>query len=422
MVYPVLMQRCAFSVVLLATCSAAGAAPKLLPQKLLNDGWISLFDGETLYGWQPTGDAKWEVVDGEIRTKGEKPGFSMTTTRWADYELHVEFQAPAATNSGIFLRTRVEPTDPTKDCIEVNIAPRENPFPTPSLVGRLRTSVEHGGWIREVAGQGYRQVGSKEMPDPWDRQWHALDIMLKGTTCDVALDDVLMWAYMSEESNYGELTEGSVRCGCIGLQSNSGPVAFRNIRLRPLPLKPLFNGHDLSGWSLRGAEKSKFDMTKDGALQLTNGPGQIETERDFANFALQLECKVNGDGLNSGIFFRTLRQGRWAGYESQIQNSFVGGNRTKPKDYGTGAIYRRQPARYVVPNDREWFTKTIVADGPHMAVWVNGYQVSDWTDDRPTKENAREGRRDAGGAIAIQGHDATTDFLFRNIRAVELPR
>ena len=47
----------------------------------------------------------------------------------------------------------------------------------------------------------------------------------------------------------------------------------------------------------------------------------------------------------------------------------------------------------MVPNDREWFTKTIVADGPHMAVWVNGYQVSDWTDTRPEKENAREGLR-----------------------------
>ena len=69
--------------------------PKLLPQKLLDEGWISLFDGETLFGWQPTGDAKWEVVDGEIRTSGEKPGFLMTTTEWANYELHVEFKAPA---------------------------------------------------------------------------------------------------------------------------------------------------------------------------------------------------------------------------------------------------------------------------------------------------------------------------------------
>ena len=57
-----------------------------------------------------------------------------------------------------------------------------------------------------------------------------------------------------------------------------------------------------------------------------------------------------------------------------------------------------------------------------MAVWVNGYQVTDWTDKRPAKESGREGLRLGGGAIAIQGHDATTDFLFRKIGVVELPR
>jgi hypothetical protein len=101
---------------------------------------------------------------------------------------------------------------------------------------------------------------------------------------------------------------------------------------------------------------------------------------------------------------------------------FRDGDRTKPADFGSGGIYRRQPARRVVADDRKWFHKTVVADGPHMAVWVNGHQVSDWTDERPPHESAREGFREGGGAIAIQGHDPTTDLLFRNLRAVELPR
>lgn len=74
-------------------CCALAAKPKFLPQSLLDDGWISLFDGETIFGWQPSGEAKWEVIDGEIRTDGAKPGWLMTTTRWANYELHVEFEA-----------------------------------------------------------------------------------------------------------------------------------------------------------------------------------------------------------------------------------------------------------------------------------------------------------------------------------------
>ena len=90
-------------------------------------------------------------------------------------------------------------------------------------------------------------------------------------------------------------------------------------------------------------------------------------------------------------------------------------------DYGTGGIYRRMPAHKEVTKDNEWFTMTIIAHGRHMAVWVNGMQVTDWTDNRPLKDNARNGCRLEKGPISLQGHDATTDLSFRNIRIAELP-
>jgi hypothetical protein len=380
---------------LLATRPANCAEPQPLPQQLVDLGWISLFDGETLFGWQPTGEAKWEVVDGEIRIDGSKPGFLMTTTQWANYELDFEFRAPANTNSGVFVRTSLDPKDPARDCCEWNIAPADNPFPTGSLVARQKADLPA------------EQAPKADM-------WHSVALILAPGGMMAVIDGQRTVRYAFDKS--------APQIGYIGLQSREGAVAFRNIRLLPMGLEPLLNGKDLKGWSTERAEKSKFEVTNQGELHLTNGPGQIDSTADFKNFVLQAECKVNGDGLNSGIFFRTLREGRWTGYESQINNKFKDGDRTKPADFGTGGIYRRQPARRVIADDHQWFTNTIVADGPHMAVWVNGYQVSDWTDPRPPKDSPREGRRDGGGAIAIQGHDATTDFLFRNIRAVELPR
>src|SRR3954469_6074647 len=89
----------AFCVAILANVVAIAGEPQLLPGATLDGGRISLFDGETMFGWQPSGDAKWEVVDREIRTDGAKPGWLMTTTEWANYELHVEYKAPANTNS-----------------------------------------------------------------------------------------------------------------------------------------------------------------------------------------------------------------------------------------------------------------------------------------------------------------------------------
>ena len=57
---------------------------------------------------------------------------------WRDYELVVEFKAQEKTNSGIFLRTQLDPQNVETDCYEVNIAPDDNPFPTGGIVNVRR--------------------------------------------------------------------------------------------------------------------------------------------------------------------------------------------------------------------------------------------------------------------------------------------
>jgi hypothetical protein len=196
-------------------------------------------------------------------------------------------------------------------------------------------------------------------------------------------------------------------------------------RNTPPILTPLFNGKDLTGWKVNGADPkrtaSKWSVTKDGELAVKDGPGDLVCEKEFANFVLQFECKTNGKALNSGIFFRCIPGQYQNGYEAQIQNAYKDDDRTKPADFGTGAIYRRIAARKVVSNDNEWFTMTVAANGKRISTWVNGYQTVDWTDDRKDDENPRKGYRAAKGPLSIQGHDPTTDILFRNIRAGELP-
>jgi hypothetical protein len=215
----------------------------------------------------------------------------------------------------------------------------------------------------------------------------------------------------------------------------AGKVAhLRSIRLRPMGITPLFNGKDLTGWKLYDAAraravdpkkkdvpvKSQYTVTKEGWLNVKNGPGDLQTEGQWADFVVQLECISNGKHLNSGLFFRAIPDLYQEGYEAQIRNQWEGDDRTKPVDFGTGAIYRRQPARKVVSTDGEWFTMTVAAHGRHLATWVNGYQVTDWTDDRKEADNGRNGFKKGKGALSIQGHDPTTDLSFRNIRIQSL--
>lgn len=363
-----------------------------LSQDELDAGWISLFDGDTTYGWRAATQANWKVDDGAITVSAGEAGLLCTQVPWSNYELQVDFRFAPGTNSGIFLHSPLIPRDPQRDCYELNIAePAVSPFPTGSLVGRAKAA--------ESAAQA--------APDTW----HHYDITVDGPQVVVKLNGQPALEYTDPQT---------LGRGFIGLQLNKGAVAFKGIKLRPLGLKELFNGRDLSGWRQYPEMKSRFTVTAQGELHVQDGRGQLETEAQFGDFVVQLDCRTNAPRLNSGLFFRCVPGGEMLGYESQIHNGFQGGDRTKPVDCGTGGIFRRTQARLVAADDLTWFTKTIVAVGPDVAVWVNGYQVTQWTDERPPDENPRKGLRLAAGTFQLQGHDPTTDILFRDLRAVEL--
>lgn len=236
--------------------------------------------------------------------------------------------------------------------------------------------------------------------------------------------DAKLAGITTQEATANGIRMQFVATSVIAFKGGDKGSSLTSLRYRPKRTTPLFNGKDLTGWKIfTGDPKrnlSKFDITPAGELSLKNGPGDLQTERQFDNFLLQLECKTNGTALNSGVFFRCIPDQYQNGYEMQIQNAYKENDRTKPADFGTGAIYRRIPARKVVSNDNTWFAMTLLAHGPMIATWVDGYPVVNWKDERAPDENPRKGLRTAKGHLSIQGHDPTTDLLFRNIRIVEI--
>ena len=377
-----------FALVIVPRVSRAAEHNRLSTDELAA-GWILLFDGESLYGWEPSSKADWQVDQGTIKVATGESGLLCTTSEFADYQLRVDFRAPKTTNSGVFLRTVTKPKDPAADCYELNIADTSvSPFPTGSFVKRQKAS-------------------DYQASD----EWQSFDVTANGGHFVIKLDGKTVLDYTDP---------APTRRGRIGLQLNSGGVEFRNIKLRPLGTKDLFNGKDLAGWSVYPDLKSVFSVNDKGELNVKDGRGQLETSQRFADFVLQLEVFSNGKHLNSGMFFRSIPGDLMNGYEMQIHNGYKEGNRNEPLDYGSGAFYRRQVARRVVSNDFEWTPMTLVVSGLHMAAWVNGVQVSDWTDDRAADLNPRKGARREPGTFIIQGHDPTTDLTFRKIRAVEM--
>lgn len=373
-----------------------GEPKLLLSAEELRDGWIQLFEGQTLSGWTANSDVDWHVTDdGLIEASQGEPGLLLTTVPFADFEFRCEYWVAKDGNSGIFLRTAPESSDPTKDCYEFNICDSREKFGTGSLVGRTEPSAKSLG----------------------EEKWRTCSIKVEGNHFTASLDGESVLDFKDE-------TENLLTSGRIGLQKNAGLVKFRNVFVKPLGTRSLFNGKDLSGWHSVAGSKSEFAVA-DGAISANNGPGFLESDDAWSDFVLQFEAKTNGDGLNSGVFFRLIPGTEEApsnGYELQIENVFANDDRTQPKDNaGTGAIFRRTKARWVVPNDHEWFTMTLIAHGPRIATWVNGFQVTDWEDTRPADPNPRRGSKLGAGPISLQGHDPTTDLHFRNLRVVAYP-
>ncbi|MEZ6063009.1 MAG: DUF1080 domain-containing protein [Planctomycetaceae bacterium] len=367
------------------------AAPRLTDEEL-RGGWISLFDGVSLFGWEVPADTNWHVEDGTIVASEGEISLLLTPFLFDDFEFRCDFHLEEGGNSGVFLRTAEVAGDPAVDTYELNICDSHPSHGTGSLVGR------------HVA---------EDVP-PVEGQWHTFRVLCRGPAIQVWLDDAQIVDF-TDTGEHIRLT------GRIGLQKNQGRIAFRNVFLRPLLPKELFNGENLSGFRVVPGSKSKFDV-QNGAIHISDGPGFLETEGTYKDFMMYVEARTNGKSLNSGVFFRAepgTEEAPSHGYEMQIQNGFHNNDRTQPEDSGTGAIFRRAAARYVVSSDNEWFVATLLAQENQFATWVNGYQVVHWTDDRQPNSNPREGRRDEAGHLSLQGHDPTTDLDFRSIRVYE---
>lgn len=382
-----------------AAGAGAGAAVEYVRPPLTDEeisaGWISLFDQRSLFGWDVPSVSNWRVEDGVIVVDAGEKSLLMTPFELDDFELRCDFQLSVGGNSGVFLRTAERAVDPAKDTYELNICDSHPTHRTGSLVGRF------------VA----EDVGSVE------GGWHSFRVLCEGLRIQVWLDG-------RQIVDFTDGTESARLTGRLGLQMNQGRASYRNVCVRPLRYRGLWNGVDLSGWRVVPGGKAEFGV-REGLLHVAGGPGFLESDGEYSDFVLKVTSRLNKPELNSGVFFRALAGTESApshGYEMQLQNGVKGGDRSQPADGGTGAIFRRAAARYVVGDDGQFLTAVLIADGDRFCSWVNGYQVVNWRDERADHENARQGRRLGAGHFSLQGHDPGTDVDFRSVEVHELIR
>ncbi len=129
------------------------------------------------------------------------------------------------------------------------------------------------------------------------------------------------------------------------------------------PMK-LFNGVDLSGWTLRDPSKPGSWKVEDGELIATGRGSDLVTTAKFGDFKLHVEFK-NGKSTNSGVYLR----GR---YELQIETDEA----AQTGEFHTGGIYG-----FLAPNPEQprvpgvWQTFDVTFIGRRLTVRQNGITV-----------------------------------------------
>lgn len=160
--------------------------------------------------------------------------------------------------------------------------------------------------------------------------------------------------------------------------------------------KSVFNGKDLTGWTIHGTEKWYVDK---GELVCESGPdkqyGYLSTDKKYKNFDFQVQFKQEANG-NSGVFIRSGIEGtKISGWQVEVAPA---GNHTGGiyESYGRGWLIQPKPEDEKFLKTGEWNTLKILVKNDEVTSWLNGHQMVFMKDEKIGKGE---------GFIALQIHD-----------------
>jgi hypothetical protein len=158
----------------------------------------------------------------------------------------------------------------------------------------------------------------------------------------------------------------------------------------------LFNGKDLTGWTIHGTEKW---YVENGELVCESGPdkqyGYLATEKTYNNFELSVQFKLEANG-NSGVFIRSGIEGtKISGWQVEVAppNQHTGGIY---ESYGRGWLVLPKPEDEKMLRANDWNTMVIRANNDVITTWLNGKDMVNLKDEIIGASK---------GFIALQIHD-----------------
>ena len=230
------------AVTLLVACLVVALPPAARAQASRNTltpaeraaGWRLLFDGKTATGWRgwkmDTLPSGWQVVDGAL-TRVRRAADIITTEKFKNFELSLEWKIAPNGNSGIFYRASEDDDAIYWSAPEMQVLDDAG---HPDGQSRLTAAGSDYGLHPSPAGV-VQPAG----------QWNQVRLVVNGNHVEHWLNGVKVVEYelgspdwearvkaskFAPHPHYGRNPEGY-----IGLQEHDSWVAYRNIKIRVLP-------------------------------------------------------------------------------------------------------------------------------------------------------------------------------------------
>ena len=184
--------------------SAGSHAPKAFSQEA---GWVTLFDGKSLDGWDQVGESNWRVENGAIvvdKMAGKEAGYLVSKQSYKNFIVRVEFWPSDDANSGIYFRCLDPKKITDRTCYEANIFDQR---PDPSY--------GTGAITRYVEVSPMPKAGGK---------WNTYEVTANGRDITVVLNG----------QTTAKLRNGMFDEGPIALQHGAGAIKFRKVEVKPL--------------------------------------------------------------------------------------------------------------------------------------------------------------------------------------------
>lgn len=204
------------TILILGACSSRNKAQH-------SGGWINLFDGKSLNGWNASENpGTFKVENGAIVVNGPRAHLfyvgSALNHDFKNFEFKARVMTMPGSNSGIYFHTEYQ----------------ENGWPSKGYEVQVNNS--HTDWRRTgslYAIQDVREVSVK------DNEWYTEHIIVKGKNVTIKINDKTVVEYTEPDnvSRSKDMAGRLISHGTFALQGHDpeSKVIYKEVMVRPLP-------------------------------------------------------------------------------------------------------------------------------------------------------------------------------------------